>query len=63
MGATKTLAWPAIHRSRKLHDLGGRMGDDPAASVVDRTLQVHDTPGLYVYSGSVFRRAQASILR
>jgi gluconate 2-dehydrogenase alpha chain len=30
------------------------MGDDPAASVVDRTLQVHDTPGLYVYSGSVF---------
>jgi gluconate 2-dehydrogenase alpha chain len=30
------------------------MGDDPAASVVDRTLQVHDTPGLSVYSGAVF---------
>jgi gluconate 2-dehydrogenase alpha chain len=30
------------------------MGDNPATSVVDRTLQVHDTPGLYVYSGAVF---------
>ena len=30
------------------------MADDPTASVVDRTLQVHDTPGLYVFSGAVF---------
>ena len=30
------------------------MGDDPALSVTDRTLQVHDTPGLYVFSGAVF---------
>ncbi|MBA3451025.1 MAG: GMC family oxidoreductase, partial [Chloroflexia bacterium] len=35
--------------------LGGcRMGDDPASSVVDPTLQVHDTRGLYVFSGAVF---------
>ena len=31
-----------------------RMGDDPRQSVVDRNLQVHDTPGLYVFSGAVF---------
>ena len=30
------------------------MGDDPAQSVVDRHLRVHDTPGLYVFSGAVF---------
>jgi gluconate 2-dehydrogenase alpha chain len=30
------------------------MGDAPAQSVVDRGLQVHDTPGLYVFSGAVF---------
>jgi len=30
------------------------MGDDPAQNVVDRNLQVHDTPGLYVFSGAVF---------
>ena len=30
------------------------MSDDPAAGVVDRELQVHDTPGLYVFSGAVF---------
>ena len=35
------------------HDLGGtRMADDPAAGVVDRNLAVHDTPGLFVFSGS-----------
>jgi choline dehydrogenase-like flavoprotein len=31
-----------------------RMGDDPRQSVVDRNLQVHDTPGLSVFSGAVF---------
>ena len=30
------------------------MGDDPVLSVTDRNLQVHDTPGLYVFSGAVF---------
>jgi gluconate 2-dehydrogenase alpha chain len=55
MGATKTWHGPRFTGAGSSHDLGGcRMGDDPAASVVDRTLQVHDTPGLYVYSGSVF---------
>jgi hypothetical protein len=30
------------------------MGEDPAASVVDPELRVHDTPGLYVFGGAVF---------
>ena len=30
------------------------MGDDPAFNVTDRNLQVHGTPGLYVFSGAVF---------
>jgi gluconate 2-dehydrogenase alpha chain len=55
MGATKTWHGPRFTGAGSSHDLGGcRMGEDPAASVVDRTLQVHDTPGLYVYSGAVF---------
>ncbi len=29
------------------------MSDDPAEGVVNRYLEVHDTPGLYVYSGAV----------
>jgi choline dehydrogenase-like flavoprotein len=37
------------------HLLGtARMGDDPAASVVDRWGQTHDVPNLYVMDGSVF---------
>ena len=37
------------------HDLGGcRMGDDPAESVLDADLAVHDTPGLYVFGGAAF---------
>jgi gluconate 2-dehydrogenase alpha chain len=55
MGATKTWHGPRFTGAGSSHDVGGcRMGDDPAMSVVDRTLQVHDTPGLYVYSGAVF---------
>jgi gluconate 2-dehydrogenase alpha chain len=55
MGASKTWRGPRFTGAGSSHDLGGcRMGDDPAGSVVDRTLQVHDTPGLYVYSGAVF---------
>ena len=30
------------------------MGEDPGKSVVDPELEVHDTPGLYVYSGAAF---------
>lgn len=55
MGASRTWRGPRFTGAGSSHDLGGcRMGDDPAGSVVDRTLQVHDTPGLYVYSGAVF---------
>jgi gluconate 2-dehydrogenase alpha chain len=55
MGATKTWHGPRFTGAGSSHDVGGcRMGNDPATSVVDRTLQVHDTPGLYVYSGAVF---------
>jgi len=55
MGATKTWHGPLFTGAGSSHDVGGcRMGDDPDTSVVDRTLQVHDTPGLYVFSGAVF---------
>jgi gluconate 2-dehydrogenase alpha chain len=30
------------------------MGEDPEKSVVNSELEVHDTPGLYVYSGATF---------
>ena len=55
MGATKT--WPGVRVGGVVssHDLGGcRMGEDPASSVVDPDLQVHDTPGLYVFGTAVF---------
>jgi len=58
MGATST--WPTARFKGVLssHDLGGaRMGEDPARSVVDRDLQVHDTPGLHVFGGAVFPTA------
>ncbi|MCA9877477.1 MAG: gluconate 2-dehydrogenase subunit 3 family protein [Thermomicrobiales bacterium] len=55
MGASTTWNGPRFTGAGSSHDLGGcRMGDDPALSVTDRTLQVHDTPGLYVFSGAVF---------
>lgn len=55
MGAAKTWRGPRFTGAGSSHDLGGcRMGDDPAASVLDRTLRVHDTPGLYVFSGAAF---------
>lgn len=55
MGAAETWAGPSFTGAGSSHDLGGcRFGDDPAASVLDRTLRVHDTPGLYVFSGAAF---------
>jgi gluconate 2-dehydrogenase alpha chain len=55
MGATKTWRGPRFRGVCSSHDLGGcRMGEDPVSSVVDPDLRVHDTPGLYVFSGAVF---------
>lgn len=54
MGATKTWRGPRFTGAGSSHDVGGcRTSDDPAAGVVDRGLRVHDTPGLYVFSGAV----------
>lgn len=55
MGANKTWRGPRFTGAGSSHELGGcRMGDDPTTSVVDRELCVHDTPGLYVFSGATF---------
>ena len=55
MGAKRTWRGPRFRGVCSSHDLGGcRMGEDPHTSVVDPTLRVHDTPGLYVFGGAVF---------
>ena len=55
MGASTTWRGPSFTGVGSSHDLGGcRMGEDPATSVVDPRLEVHDTPGLYVFGGAVF---------
>lgn len=55
MGAAKIWRGPRFTGVLSSHDLGGaRMGEDPASSVVDPDLRVHDTPGLYVFSGATF---------
>jgi gluconate 2-dehydrogenase alpha chain len=55
MGAARTWRGPRFTGAGSSHDVGGcRMGDDPTKSVVDRNLRVHDTPGLYVFSGATF---------
>jgi len=55
MGAARVWPGPRFPGVASSHDLGGaRMGTDPGTSVVDPDLQVHDTPGLYVFSGAVF---------
>ncbi len=55
MGATRTWTGPRFRGVASSHDLGGaQMGEDPRASVVDRDLRVHDTPGLLVFSGAAF---------
>lgn len=54
MGATQTWRGLRFTGVGSSHDMGGcRMGDDPATSVVNRDLAVHDTVGLYVFSGAV----------
>jgi gluconate 2-dehydrogenase alpha chain len=55
MGATRTWHGARFTGVCSSHDVGGtRMGEDPSGAVVDADLQVHDTPGLYVFSGSTF---------
>jgi gluconate 2-dehydrogenase alpha chain len=55
MGATATWRGPSFTGAGSSHDMGAcRMGDDPASSVVDRGLRVHDTPGLSVFGGATF---------
>ncbi|HZC59440.1 MAG TPA: GMC family oxidoreductase, partial [Chthoniobacterales bacterium] len=55
MGATRTWRGERFTGVGSSHDFGGaRMGKDPATSVVDPELEVHDTPGLYVFSGAAF---------
>ncbi len=55
MGGQAPWRGPRFTGVGSCHDLGGiRMGEDPASSVVEPTLEVHDTPGLFVFSGGVF---------
>jgi gluconate 2-dehydrogenase alpha chain len=55
MGATKTWRGASFTGVGSSHDFGGaRMGDNPETSVVNRDLEVHDTPGVYVFSGATF---------
>ncbi|CAN5529566.1 hypothetical protein BH23CHL5_BH23CHL5_13960 [soil metagenome] len=54
MGASKTWAGPRFTGVGSSHDLGGaRMTQNPGEGVVNREFEVHDTPGLYVFSGAV----------
>jgi GMC oxidoreductase len=55
MGATRTWRGDRFTGVGSSHDFGGaRMGDDPEKRVVSPELEVHDTPGLYVFSGATF---------
>jgi gluconate 2-dehydrogenase alpha chain len=55
MGATRTWRGPRFGGLISSHEQGGcRLGEDPAASVVGPDLQVHDTPGLYVFGTAAF---------
>ncbi len=53
-GARSTIVDPLVRESG-WHLMGtARMGDDPAASVVDRWGRAHDCPNLFIIDGSVF---------
>ena len=55
MGGQNPWRGPRLTGVGSCHDVGGiRMGTDPSLSVVDPNLEVHDTPGLFVFSGGVF---------
>lgn len=55
MGAVRIGRGPVETGIGCCHDLGGaRSGLDPHSSVVDPYWQVHDTPGLHVFSGATF---------
>lgn len=55
MGAAKTWRGPRFTGVCSSHDLGGcRFGEDPTQTVLDPSLQVHDTPGLYLFGGAAF---------
>ena len=55
MGAVKTWRGPRFTGVGSCHDLGGaRMGKAPTNSVTSPELAVHDTPGLYLFSGATF---------
>jgi len=55
MGAEMTWCGPRFTGVCSSHDLGGlRMGEDPATSVLSPELRVHDTPGLYAFTGGAF---------
>jgi len=55
MGARQTWRGPRFTGVCSSHDVGGlRMGADPATSVVDPTLMVHEVPNLFVLSGATF---------
>jgi gluconate 2-dehydrogenase alpha chain len=55
MGATVTVRGPYVLPPATNHEVGGaRMGDDPTKAVVNRYLQSHELPNLFVASGAVF---------
>lgn len=55
MGASKTWRGDRFTGVGSSHDFGGaRAGEDPGQTVVNPELRVHDTPGLYVFSGAAF---------
>jgi gluconate 2-dehydrogenase alpha chain len=54
-GAAQTWHDPVYPLALNSHAFGGtRMGTDPASSVVDKWMMVHDAPNLAVLSGSTF---------
>lgn len=61
--AFRAAGYPSLARKRApyiWHEVGtARMGDDPASSTVDATLQVHGVEGLYVADASVLPSAGA----
>jgi choline dehydrogenase-like flavoprotein len=54
-GALRTWRYPVTEGINSPHLLGTcRMGNDPAASVVDRFHRTHDVPNLFICDGSSF---------